>query len=313
MDYNPYSVRQQLEARSQRPQIVSLDTLPAEMRAQAVHALSNLMGNDASSPGSRARWGALRQALLEEHGLLSLRGGIFARDQVIDYFVKLSSVDKALDVIELAIRQAQLTSGTMPGSPDKRREEELIDITIKTLNRRFDLHELGFRIVGRPCQIVRADSQYAYSEMLVPAVRLLHDSEFDGALSEFMSANAAFRRGENKVAINVAFKSFESTLKTVCDRMGWTRETHWTASRLISTVIDRGLLPINLQSQIGSFRSIMESGVPAIRNSTSGHGQGEEVTEVADALASYALHLTAANIIFVVSRYHEAREASDPS
>jgi hypothetical protein len=40
------------------------------------------------------------------------------------------------------------------------------------------------------------------------------------------------------------------------------------------------LMPSYLQSQFASVRTILECGLPRLRNKTSGHGQGEEATEL---------------------------------
>jgi hypothetical protein len=45
---------------------------------------------------------------------------------------------------------------------------------------------------------------------------------------------------------------------------------------------------------------LLESGVPTIRNKEGGHGQGHEIKEVPEYLTSYALHLTATNLLFLI-------------
>ena len=47
-------------------------------------------------------------------------------------------------------------------------------------------------------------------------------------------------------------------------------------------------------------------GLATIRNNNSGHGQGVDITEPPEYLASYALHMAAANIVFVVEA-HKAK------
>lgn len=54
-----------------------------------------------------------------------------------------------------------------------------------------------------------------------------------------------------------------------------------------------------MQNQFSSLRILLESGVPTIRNKEGGHGQGDEVTNVPEHLASYTLHLTASNLLFL--------------
>jgi uncharacterized protein DUF7014 len=61
------------------------------------------------------------------------------------------------------------------------------------------------------------------------------------------------------------------------------------------------LIPPYMQSQFSSLRSLLESGTPTIRNKEGGHGQGVEVTKVPEYLASYVLHLTATNMLFLAN------------
>jgi hypothetical protein len=63
---------------------------------------------------------------------------------------------------------------------------------------------------------------------------------------------------------------------------------------------EKELIPAYLQSQFSSLRSILESGVPTVRNKLGGHGQGSETTTVSPEMARYALNLTASNIVFLI-------------
>ena len=100
--------------------------------------------------------------------------------------------------------------------------------------------------------------------------------------------------------------ALESTLKVICNRRGWQFGERDTASPLIDIVFKEGLVPDYLQSQFGALRSVLESGVPTIRNRAGGHGAGVKRREVPRHLASYTLHLTAAAILFLA----EAAEAA---
>lgn len=60
-----------------------------------------------------------------------------------------------------------------------------------------------------------------------------------------------------------------------------------------------------MQSHVSALRSLLESGVPTIRNKLGGHGQGEEIRHVSQHHASYALHLTASNILFLSDMENE--------
>jgi hypothetical protein len=127
---------------------------------------------------------------------------------------------------------------------------------------------------------------------------------FTGPLDEFISAHDHHRKGEQKEAIADALKAFESTLKAICMARRWPFDPHKdTAKQLIEIVFNHGLIPPYLQQQFTALRSVLESGVPTVRNKTAGHGQGATPTTVPDYMAAYALHLAASNIVLLVEAH----------
>jgi hypothetical protein len=129
---------------------------------------------------------------------------------------------------------------------------------------------------------------------------LLSEKRFKGPNEEYLTAHEHYRHGRHKECLVDCLKAFKSTIKTICDARGWTYDAWATAKDLIAVCFDRGLFPTYLQSQLGSLRSLLESGVPTVRNRTSGHGQGVEVVDVPEELAGYGMHLTASNILLIV-------------
>ncbi|EIZ1200690.1 hypothetical protein MPJ20_004679, partial [Escherichia coli] len=73
-----------------------------------------------------------------------------------------------------------------------------------------------------------------------------------------------------------------------------------TASKLINSCLSQNLIPAYLQSQFTSLKTMLETGIPTIRNKNAGHGQGADIKEVPEELASYMLHLTATNLLFLL-------------
>jgi hypothetical protein len=119
-----------------------------------------------------------------------------------------------------------------------------------------------------------------------------------------MAAHERYRRGEDKDAINWALKALESTLKAICATRGWAFDpTRDTASKLLEIVFANNLIPSFLHAQFAALRSVMESGVPTVRNKTSGHGQGVTTTAVLPHLTRYVLHLTASAIVFLIESH----------
>ena len=146
------------------------------------------------------------------------------------------------------------------------------------------------------------DSEYLHQEVTKSAIKLLHDPAFRGASDEFLRAHEHYRSGRNKEAIAEALKAFESTLKTICERLGWSYDRRATASTLIGIVLGNGLVDASLQSYFTGLREILQSGLPTIRNK-SGHGQGSQPVEVPDYLAAFALHTVGASIVMLVEAY----------
>ena len=77
--------------------------------------------------------------------------------------------------------------------------------------------------------------------------------------------------------------------------------------KLIDIIFAKGLVPDFMQSHFTALRSTLESGVPTVRNKLGGHGQGGTEISVPDSIASYALHLTATNILLLAEADSEMK------
>ncbi|MDT5270649.1 MAG: hypothetical protein QOH49_2835, partial [Acidobacteriota bacterium] len=106
-------------------------------------------------------------------------------------------------------------------------------------------------------------------------------------------------------SLNECLKAFESTMKVICHKRGWAYNQNDTAKKLIETCFVNGLVPGYLQSQFTALKSVLESGIPTVRNKLGGHGQGAQPAAVPSYLASYTLHLTATTILLLVQAEKE--------
>jgi len=88
-------------------------------------------------------------------------------------------------------------------------------------------------------------------------------------------------------------------MKAIHDKHSWSYNQNDTAKKLINSCLANGLVPEYLQNQFSSVRILLESGIPTVRNKEGGHGQGAQVSFVPMHLASYTLHLTATNLLFL--------------
>jgi DNA gyrase/topoisomerase IV subunit B len=100
---------------------------------------------------------------------------------------------------------------------------------------------------------------------------------------------------KNEQAMEECLKAFESTMKIICDKRGWTYDPRAAAKELVN-----GLIPPYWQSHFSGLRSVLESAISTPRNKQAGHGAGSNPPpDFPDELVSYVLHMTAATILFL--------------
>jgi len=217
--------------------------------------------------------------------------------EIKQYLLSRSPVERQLSVIELIFRAID-TFAREGISGNTLRSEIDPDDAINELNTRFRENGVGYQYQSG--DIIRVDSDILHSEAVIPAFNLLRDPVFKGANEEFLSAHAHYRNGNCKECIVDCAKSFESTMKIICDKRGWPCAAGDTASKLVGTILDNGLVDKFWQTHFSALRNMLSSGIPTPRNKVAAHGQGADISEVPQYLASYILHQTAATILMLV-------------
>ena len=162
---------------------------------------------------------------------------------------------------------------------------------------RFLEHGIGYQFESD--EIVRVDSEFLHQEAVRPALQILGEKHYAGANAEFRKAHDHYRHQRYGETVNECLKALESTLKVICKKRQWFFQETVTVQPLLQIVFEQELVPNYLQSKFSGLRSILESGVPAIRNREGGHGAGTEPRSIPQHLAAYVLHLTASAIVFL--------------
>lgn len=303
---NLFSKRQKA-SRGELPDVYIYDVFPQPLRVQIVHIWKDSLGseNDYEHSSFQVK-GACKfivETLCREYGVFSLvgRDSGYRRnylEEMINFILKESDTEKVMDIVELSFRLSD-RMGRSFNYRYKQNASEIIDNAIAELNSRFKEHGVGYQY--EQGDIIRVDSQIVHSEVVKPALRLLNESKFSGAEQEFLNAYEHYRHGKHKEALNDALKSFESTLKAICDKRGWQFNPNDTSKRLIEICYQHNLIPAFWQQQMSALRSLLEGGVPTGRNKLSGHGQGTIPTVVPEHIVAYVLHMAAASIVFLVN------------
>ena len=281
------------------PDVFVFHWLPPELKVQIIHIWREAIGGQHSG---RVAWKSLHDTIAREHGRFKLSTGDTYAEQCERYLLELFDVDLALDLIEASFRYIDKVVPRI--SHDARRRNGItVDPTdaVAELNQRFLRAGVGYRY--EEGMILRVDSELVHSEIVKPALGFLSESGFEGPRDEFLRAHAQYRAGETKDAITNANNAFESTLRTICDQRGWACDRGAPVKVLLSVVRENGLLPGYLDKSFDQLLATLHSGLPQVRNSEGGHGQGAKPRETPEYVAGYALHLAAAAILFIVEAH----------
>ncbi|MBK5142989.1 hypothetical protein I2494_04530 [Budviciaceae bacterium BWR-B9] len=303
---NLFSKRQKV-LRGEVPDVYQYDTLSLKLRNQIIFIIQGALGKKTTEYNMGITttsftgriYENIRNTLIREYGETSLAGEANA---MIDIFTRLKrepDIELCLDIVEIAFGIIDsVMREVFPNSKQRLGLTQSPDDAITELNQRLKADGVGYEFVSG--EIIRIDSQFIHSEVVKPALVLLQgDPCFEGTKSEFFSAHSHYRHGKYKETLVDCLKSFESCMKAICEKHKWEFKPGDTAKKLIETCLVKNLIPVYMQEQFTQLRCLLESGVPTIRNKEGGHGQGTEVKEVPQRLASYVLHLTAANIVFL--------------
>jgi hypothetical protein len=301
--------KRQKKLRGDVPDVYTYEDIPNPLRVQIVHIWTDTLGN-----GSQWWEGEVRHAyelivdtLCREYGLFKLPGAKDYGDrdyinELANFFLQVTDVEKALDAVELSFRVIDHLTRSR-SYLNRNNASKIADDAISELNGRFKEHGIGFQFIDG--EMIRVDSELIHSEAVKPALRLLNSKNYSGAQQEFLSAYEHYRHNKNKEALNDCLKSFESTMKAICDKRKWKYNSNATAKALIQVCFDNDLVPPFWQQQLASLRSMLESSIPTGRNKLSGHGQGSSPVVVPDYLTAYMLHMTASTLVFLVKAEEE--------
>ncbi|MCY1287418.1 hypothetical protein D9M70_364130 [compost metagenome] len=299
--------KRQKRARGEMPDVYVYDDLPQPLRVQIVHIVSDAFGVDEYGHNhANKAYEFVKQALCRELGVFELiKYPKSDQDSVFNFFLQEKSTERAIDVVELCFKVIQYhIAGDQSYLYYTQRKIEPND-AIAELNERFKEHGIGYQFESG--EIIRVDSEFLHAEAVKPALSVLHDRVFNGANEEFLTAHEHYRHGRHKECLVDSLKAFESTMKTICKLRGWQTQPNDTAKSLIATCLSNGLFPAYFESQFSSIRSLLESGIPTVRNKNGGHGQGSSPVAVPEYLARYALNLTATTILLIVEAHQATK------
>lgn len=179
---------------------------------------------------------------------------------------------------------------------------------IDELNLRFRQHSLGYECANG--EIIPKTNAILHQTTIKPALKLLTDERFRGAEEEYLNAFEHLKAGNNKDAILNAGKAFESTIKVICNNLGYSYQKTDAAKALVEVLKNNQFFPPYLTSSLNHLCSLIEEGAPVVRNKESGHGQGSNVKSTTNEYVEFVLNTVASNIVLFY-RIFESRAKND--
>jgi len=294
--------------RSQRePEDAAGIHLSRELRVQIVHILREALGEAYTSyVGENPVWAFACRQMLKELGRYKLSDRVRGDDpdlQCITFIEDASDIEAAdlVDLLFIALTVYYETEydgwsqlhGTWRATT---RAEDAID----ELNGRLRAADVPLRFTGG--KLVRADSDYLHRDATEPAFGLLRDDSFRGAEAEFRAAHDHFRHGRWDAAVSEANQAVESVMKQLLDMQQAPYVSGDAASVLARRLIDSTMFS-HLDEEYGNkVHAALATKLPPVRNALD-HGAGIDPREADEAIASFALHLAASDIVFLVSTW----------
>jgi hypothetical protein len=309
--YETFSKKMKVKERTGQADVYQYDDLPKKFRIQVCHIWNATIGRYYREDGRSTNrvWDTLHDVTAREAGEFHLNvhnlDGVTKADICVSYFVN-TDTQSALDMLDISfqviygLRRNTLTASLyyVESTPKE---------AITELNARFKESGLGYEFVAG--ELIRIDSTFIHAEAVKPALALLHGTGFNGANEEFFEAHKHYRQGDYKDAIATAGKAFESAMKAICAARSWSpppnkgKLENASAGTLINVLMTNNLIPEGMRNHLNGLEQTLSSGLPPLRNDVA-HGQGASPVPVEEYVASYALHLAATNIVFLVKAHN---------
>jgi hypothetical protein len=295
-----FSKRKKREAAGRTPEVYQYEAIPRALRVQIVHIWRDAIGvpdRYGTDIAFRA-WETIHDAMCREKGVFALSNTLTHSENCVEYLINATDIDDILDIVELSFQMIEFinlqnTAYNLQQSGIKM----FADDAVNELNGRFREHGVGYQY--EKGQIIRVDRQFVHSEVVKPALVLLHEPAFKAANADFMLAHDA---------VVAAQRAFEATLKAICDQLGVPVKAGDRVSELIKAVRSAGVFPDYLDAGFDTYVAMLKTGLPGVRNNAGGHGEAPKAPPVPGYIAAYAIHMAASNIVLCLEALKAARK-----
>lgn len=289
---NLYSRRKRL-AEKQGDDIYKYHRMSSKLRNQILFILEE-WDRKLHSSGVRIAKTTV-EMMRQELGETSLSNDYPSHDaeELRQWFGECASIEHLLDAIEIAVKIVRYSASQSYGNAEQYYEDGVSEMNARMLEDGF-----GFQIENG--QAIQISSTFVHKEVTIPALGLLSSADYKSAEDEFRQAYSEFNLGNFDDCIHDCCNAFESVLKIILTNKGWSFDPNDPARKLLAVAFDNALIPSYMQTEFTGLRTILESGVPTVRNKDGGHGAGVNPRNIPKHIAAFQLHQTAAAIVLLV-------------
>ena len=297
-----------------------IDNISESFRLQIYYVIEDTLGkwknspfgpDTLSYPTNNSRWDAVERILLKKLGTSQLAKGPSSCVRVRSYILKCDPPEFLLVILAFLLVVRELAVSV--GRPIKTGIKHL-DISFESvldgIHTIFRTNNFEYEIIESAAglEAISIDSQYLHEEVIKKTRKLFYDLKFQGPLQEFDDALAALENQDYDTAINEALKAFESTMKAILQELKHPFNPKWAAKDLIKALTEAGVIPTTFGSLSTGVRTVLESGLPSIRNAPGvAHGSGRDPKEIEQSYAQFAVHLCGSYVVFMIKRFEEMR------
>lgn len=236
--YKLFSQRKR-EAVGDIPDIYEYNSFPEAFRNQFFHIVSDVLdkANNGTDYGYGRRinfWELTCDLYAREKGMksISVEFGSENTSYAYESYVDTCNNEDFLDLLDFTV-------GYIFGHPLTKRYagDDAVENAISELNYRFQQHSLGYEFISGA--LITKTDEHIHTNIVKPALVLLHKIEFRGSEDEFILAWKHYKDKNYKDAILNAGKAFESVMKTICKYMKYPfNEQSDDAKKLIQILRD---------------------------------------------------------------------------
>ncbi len=183
----------------------------------------------------------------------------------------------------------------------ERRTKRKIEEVVSNINYILKANNIGYEYTNDT--FIRYDTTYSASKIFEPCLEVLIEHDLTDSHEHFITAFKAYRKQEYMECMIACGRALESMLDEIAKIAGLT--ISGPLGKKLKGVFDSGILtgkfihlPDQIENLFGILKLHIQNTTVELRNA-SAHPENGNAHENIEAMASYALHTTASNMIFL--------------